>query len=65
MMIQGLHKFTPLVAALVLAGCAAPAFHQPDVAVPSGFKEAAIDGQWKAAQPAEAQQRGEWWKAFN
>jgi multidrug efflux system outer membrane protein len=69
MMFQGLQKFTPrfmpLIAALVLAGCAAPAFQQPAVDVPSGFKEAAEDGKWKPAQPAEAQARGEWWKAFN
>lgn len=63
-MFHGLHKFTPMLAALVLAGCAAPAFQQPDVEVPAGFKEAAADGNWKPAQPAEAQERGEWWKAF-
>jgi multidrug efflux system outer membrane protein len=59
-------KFIPLVAALVLAGCAAPELHAPDMEVPSGYKEAAFDAsKWKTAQPAEAQPRGEWWKAFN
>lgn len=52
----------PLAAAVVLAGCAAPALQAPQIEVPSGFKEAA---RWKPAQPAEAQPRGEWWKAFN
>lgn len=56
----------PMVAALVLAGCAAPLLKDPQIEVPSGFKEAAVDaGKWKPAEPAEAQARGEWWKVFN
>lgn len=61
-------KFTrhgaPLLAALVLAGCASV----PDIdpaslpATPAAFKEG--DGRWTTVQPAEAQPRGEWWKAF-
>ncbi|HVK95480.1 MAG TPA: RND transporter, partial [Noviherbaspirillum sp.] len=56
---------TPLLAAMILAGCAAPALQAPQVEIPSGYKEAAVEGRWKAAQPAEAQARGEGWKAFN
>ncbi|SFU52200.1 efflux transporter outer membrane subunit [Pseudoduganella namucuonensis] len=61
----------PLVAALLLTACAAPAFKQPEIAVPAAFKEnqavvTAADGtRWKQAQPAEQQPRGEWWLAFN
>jgi multidrug efflux system outer membrane protein len=59
------------VAALI-AGCAAPAWHQPAVAVSPAFKEAgagtvltAADGStWTQARPAEAKARGEWWRAF-
>lgn len=51
-----------LCAALVLAGCAtvpdAPA--QPEV--PAKFREDA--SRWIASHPAEAQDRGTWWKAF-
>jgi multidrug efflux system outer membrane protein len=65
MMFQGYRNLAPLVAALVLAGCAAPQFHQPQVATPAAFKEDATAGKWKPAQPAEAQARGEWWKAFH
>jgi multidrug efflux system outer membrane protein len=65
MMFQEYRKLLPLVAALVLAGCAAPEFHQPQVATPAAFKEDAAAGKWKPAQPAEAQARGEWWKAFH
>jgi multidrug efflux system outer membrane protein len=65
MMFQKYRKLAPLVAALVLAGCAAPEFHQPQVATPTAFKEDAAAGKWKPAQPAEAQARGEWWKAFH
>lgn len=54
----------PLVAALVLAGCATPppidAARLP--AVPSAFKEG--DGRWTVAAPAEPQARGAWWKTF-
>ena len=61
----------PLLAALLLAACAAPEFKQPKIEIPAAFKEAsepmtAADGtRWKQAQPAEAQPRGEWWLAFN
>jgi outer membrane protein, multidrug efflux system len=54
----------PLMAALLMAGCASP----PPIdtaklpATPVAFKEG--DGRWTVAQPAEAQSRGEWWKAF-
>ncbi|MGZ5198381.1 MAG: efflux transporter outer membrane subunit [Telluria sp.] len=57
----------PLVAALLTA-CAAPQFTQPRVEVPAAFKEAqtAPDGtRWKPAQPAEQQERGQWWLAFH
>ncbi|WP_313176660.1 efflux transporter outer membrane subunit [Massilia sp.] len=61
----------PLMAALLLSACAAPAFRQPEVAVPVAFKEAssavqtAADGsRWQVARPAEQQARGEWWLAF-
>ncbi len=63
-----LMKFaSPLLAAMVLAGCAAPQLQAPDIEIPSGYKEAALAdaGRWKPAQPAEAQARGEWWKVFN
>ncbi len=54
----------PLLAALVLAGCATtPTFEPlPAPSAPSRFKE--IDGRWLATAPAEAQARGAWWKAF-
>ncbi|MDI1259013.1 efflux transporter outer membrane subunit [Aquabacterium sp.] len=63
----------PLLAALVLAGCAtAPPPPDAKIAVPTAFKEGAPDtaipvpqGQWKTAEPAEAQARGQWWLAFN
>jgi multidrug efflux system outer membrane protein len=69
MMFQKIKKSTPLVyamlAAMLMSGCAAPAFQQPPVETPAGFKEAAENDRWKIAQPSEAQPRGEWWKAFN
>jgi len=54
----------PLLAALVLAGCAVPPAITPTAAPPApmAFKEAG--SRWAVAAPAEAQPRGEWWKAF-
>jgi outer membrane protein, multidrug efflux system len=56
--------FAGVTAALVLAGCAAaPAIDASLLpAAPLQFKEG--DGRWTAAVPAEAQPRGEWWRAF-
>lgn len=53
----------PLLAALVLAGCAtAPAELPQPIQPPAQFKEAGE--RWTIAAPAEAQDRGAWWKAF-
>ncbi len=60
---------TPLLAALLLTACAAPAFQQPKVETPAAFKESvqrAADGStWTVARAAEAQPRGEWWRVFH
>jgi multidrug efflux system outer membrane protein len=59
---------TALAAALWLAGCASPAPIDPAAlpTVPDTFKQAAAvpDAKWAATAPAEAQPRGDWWKAF-
>ncbi|KQQ87353.1 efflux transporter outer membrane subunit [Massilia sp. Leaf139] len=60
----------PLMAALLLSACAAPAFKQPTLDTPAAFKEAnqiqtAPDGsRWAKARHAEQQPRGQWWLAF-
>ena len=56
-----------IVFAALVAGCSlAPPFERPVVETPAQWKELtpAERGSWKAAQPAEAQPRGEWWKVF-
>ena len=57
-------KLTTLVVALVLAGCASVPEIDPASfpTTPAAYKEG--DGRWTRANPAEAQPRGEWWKAF-
>jgi len=58
-----LTRLVPLAAALVLAGCAVQTIEPVAApAAPAAFKE--LDGRWTQARPAEAQARGEWWKAF-
>jgi multidrug efflux system outer membrane protein len=54
----------PLMAAMVLAGCSTTPVVDPVAApaAPAAFKE--LDGRWASVKPAEAQARGEWWKAF-
>lgn len=59
-------RLVPLVAALVLAGCASTSSFAPTTApaAPAAFKE---DGgaRFVNAAPAEAQARGDWWKVFS
>ncbi|RIX85135.1 efflux transporter outer membrane subunit [Acidovorax cavernicola] len=65
----------PLVAALVLAGCASVPSGMPSVPTAAQFKEqpqqqqqqpgATAPAGFTRAAPAEAQPRGEWWLAFN
>lgn len=60
----------PLMAALVLVGCASAPSGLPELNTPAQFKEAQAtaaaptEGQWTRATPAEAQARGQWWRAF-
>jgi len=59
-----------LAAACVLAGCAVgPDYKRPDAPVTPAFKEASADapawaGDWKFAEPQDAQARPEWWRVF-
>jgi len=56
----------PLVAAMLLAGCASAPDTLPSFTPPASFKELpAPPGSWTQARPAEAQPRGEWWRAFD
>lgn len=56
------------LSALMLAALAAcntaPKAVTPALDIPAQYKRAAA-GQWKPAQPAEAQTRGSWWLIFN
>lgn len=54
--------------AVLLAGCSlAPKLEPPALEVPAQFKQLTPEerGQWKTAQPADGQPRGEWWRVFN
>ena len=52
-----------LGAAFSLAGCSlAPVYRVPETPVPANAYQEA--GDWKPAQPADAQPRGQWWGAF-
>jgi NodT family efflux transporter outer membrane factor (OMF) lipoprotein len=51
--------------AALLAGCAVgPAYERPPVAAPAAWKSAPADAGWQPAAPADAFDRGEWWKLF-
>jgi multidrug efflux system outer membrane protein len=62
-----LNRLLPLVAALVLAGCATALPDLPSALdTPPQFKEQTRQNEhWTIAQPAQAQHQGTWWKAFN
>jgi len=57
-------RLPALLLAIVLAGCASPPAIDAAgmVPTPASFKEG--EGRWTVAAPADAQPRGEWWKAF-
>ena len=58
--------FTSAFLILLLAGCATslPTIEPEKLPQPpAAFKEG--DGRWTQVQPAEAEPRGEWWKAFS
>jgi outer membrane protein, multidrug efflux system len=56
-------RLLPLAAALLLAGCATALPELPaSPQAPAQFKQGAQP--WTVAAPAEAQDRGTWWKAF-
>ncbi|MET3493149.1 efflux transporter outer membrane subunit [Variovorax boronicumulans] len=56
---------TSLALAALLAGCAVgPAYQVPTSAAPAGWKEQPIADGWLPAAPADALDRGEWWKLF-
>jgi NodT family efflux transporter outer membrane factor (OMF) lipoprotein len=58
------------IAALVLSGCmVGPKYVKPAVPLSPAYKEATPDiykesTDWHIAQPADAAQRGEWWRIF-
>ncbi|KAB2924516.1 MAG: RND transporter, partial [Dechloromonas sp.] len=57
-----------LLASLLLAGCSlAPDYRRPEADIPASYKEAPqppAGAPWKLAQPADAVERGEWWRVF-
>ncbi|MGY2436914.1 hypothetical protein ACW4FQ_27590, partial [Escherichia coli] len=51
-----------LLLASMLGGCAlGPDYQRPELAAPVQFKQ--VDG-WKAAVPADALERGNWWALY-
>lgn len=52
--------------AMMLAGCAVgPDYRAPSQdSVPAAFKEAGAPQGWKAALPADALEKGEWWEIY-
>jgi NodT family efflux transporter outer membrane factor (OMF) lipoprotein len=54
-----------LALAALLAGCAVgPAYEQPSTALPVAWREAPPADGWLPAAPADALERGDWWKLF-
>ncbi|MDM0009684.1 efflux transporter outer membrane subunit [Variovorax sp. J22G73] len=55
-----------LAIAFTVSGCAVgPRYEQPTTALPSNWKELQTAEGWLPAAPADALDRGEWWKLFN
>jgi NodT family efflux transporter outer membrane factor (OMF) lipoprotein len=61
--LRGRRAIAMVAFAVVAGGCAVgPDYQRPTAAVPSAYKEA---GNWVSAAPADALDRGAWWKLFN
>jgi len=64
---SALTRTASLLAALAVAGCAiGPDYQRPSAPVPAAYKEAttAAGATWMPAAPADALERGEWWRLF-
>jgi len=58
-------RLSALALAALLAGCAVgPTYQVPTAATPAGWKEQQTAEGWLPAAPADALDRGEWWKLF-
>jgi NodT family efflux transporter outer membrane factor (OMF) lipoprotein len=58
-------SLTSLALAALLAGCAVgPRYERPATVSPAGWKEQQTAEGWLPAAPADALDRGEWWKLF-
>lgn len=63
--VRAMARALTLVAAASLAACAVgPAYQQSTVQSPAAWKEAAAAEGWVPAAPADAFDRGEWWRLF-
>ena len=64
------HALSRCMATLLAAGLAAcsvgPPYQRPSTPAPAGFKEAPVDAgaTWLPAAPADALDRGDWWRLF-
>src|ERR1700761_7395709 len=51
--------------ALALAGCkVGPNYVKPAMTAPAAYSEDGHNGNWSAAQPADASDRGDWWAVY-
>src|SRR4051812_42345506 len=58
-------RLSALALAALLAGCAVgPRYEVPAAASPAGWKEQQAAEGWLPAAPADALDRGDWWKLF-
>ena len=58
-------SLSALAFAAMVAGCAVgPAYQVPSSAMPAGWKEQKTAEGWLPAAPADALDRGDWWKLF-
>jgi NodT family efflux transporter outer membrane factor (OMF) lipoprotein len=60
--VRSARRLTLLAAALALAGCAVgPDYRRPATDLPVAWK---LEAPWRTGAPADAADKGDWWKAF-
>jgi NodT family efflux transporter outer membrane factor (OMF) lipoprotein len=55
-----------LLCTLAIAGCkVGPNYHAPAMPAPPAYSDDGHNGNWTAAKPADAIDRGDWWSIYN
>jgi NodT family efflux transporter outer membrane factor (OMF) lipoprotein len=65
MRVQGLRTVSALLAVLAIGGCkVGPNYRAPTMPAPPAYSDNGHNGNWSAASPNDAANRGDWWAIY-